>query len=139
VVLSEMLDDGFGSDTLADGGDESILVVEDNAELRRAVLRQLRQAGYRVHEAENAAAALRLLDTGAAFDLMLTDIVMPGGMTGDELAHAVRLRRPEIRILLTTGYTEAAGRVNLPLPGRLLRKPFRSEALLRGIRTALDC
>jgi signal transduction histidine kinase len=138
IAVSEALGAEAASEALPDGGSERILVVEDNGELRRAVLRQLRQAGYRVHEAADAAAALRLIDTGGPFDLLLTDIVMPGGMSGEELAHAVRQRRPEMRILLTTGFT-AASRGDVPLPGRrLLRKPFRGETLLRSVRDALD-
>lgn len=138
IVVAGTLDAGSAPETLPQGGNECILVVEDNAELRRAVLRQLRQAGYRVQEAEDAAAALDLIDGGTPIHLMLTDIVMPGGMTGEELAQTARAHRPDMRILLTTGFTEAASRGALPFAVRLLRKPFRAEALLRSIRDALD-
>jgi PAS domain S-box-containing protein len=88
------------------GGGETILVVEDNPDVRRLVLRQLRDLGYEVIEAANGPEALKILDGDAAIDLLFTDVVMPGGMTGRQLAEAAKTRRPGMRTLFTSGYTE---------------------------------
>jgi CheY-like chemotaxis protein len=90
------------------GGQESILVVEDNDQVRQHVAAQLVGLGYQVKEAASAAEALAILDSGWSIDLLFTDVVMPGGMNGKQLADAVRLRQPALKILFTSGYTEDA-------------------------------
>jgi CheY-like chemotaxis protein len=116
------------------------LVVEDNEALRRVVTRQLGELGYRVLAAENAAAGLELLDR-QSIDLLLTDIVMPGGINGRELARRARQRWPEIKIVFTSGFSEArlngdAGPLAACTP--LLSKPYRKEDLASAAREALD-
>jgi PAS domain S-box-containing protein len=125
---------------LLHGRGESVLVVEDNEALRRVVTRQLGELGYRVLAAENAAAGLELLDR-QSIDLLLTDIVMPGGINGRELARRARQRWPEIKIVFTSGFSEArlngdAGPLAACTP--LLSKPYRKEDLASAAREALD-
>ena len=125
---------------LLHGRGESVLVVEDNEALRRVVTRQLGELGYRVLAAENAAAGLELLDR-QSIDLLLTDIVMPGGINGRELARRARQRWPEIKIVFTSGFSEA--RLNgdggpLTACAPLLSKPYRKEDLASAAREALD-
>ncbi|MBV8937628.1 MAG: response regulator, partial [Alphaproteobacteria bacterium] len=125
---------------LAHGNGETVLVVEDNQALRHVVTRQLGELGYRVLAAENAAAGLELLDR-QSIDLLLTDIVMPGGINGRELARRARLRWPGIKIVFTSGFSEArlngdAGPLTACTP--LLSKPYRKEDLANAAREALD-
>jgi len=115
-----------------------VLAVEDNPSLRRMVVRQLGELGYRVLEAENAQTAPRVLESEPV-DLVFTDIVMPGGTSGYELASAVRSRWPATKIVLTSTFPE--NRINgVPdAPNlRLLSKPYRRDELGRIIREVLD-
>jgi PAS domain S-box-containing protein len=122
------------------GGGETILVVEDNPDVRRLVLRQLHDLGYAVIEAANGPQALKILEAGALIDLLFTDVVMPGGMTGRQLAEAAKGRRPNLKTLFTSGYTEdSILRLGKLDPGvRLLSKPYRKHELATRIREALD-
>ncbi|MDA9434817.1 ATP-binding protein [Bradyrhizobium sp. CCBAU 51627] len=120
-------------------GHETILVVEDDPLVQGYVIAQLGSLGYRTLTAGDGAAALALVDQGASFDLLFTDIIMPGGMNGRELAEAVRLRRPGVRVLYTSGYTDNTlvheGHLD---PGvALLRKPYRKADLSQKIREML--
>jgi len=122
------------------GSGETVLAVEDNASLRRVVVRQLTELGYRVLEAENAQTALRVLESEPV-DLLFTDIVMPGGTSGYELARTVLSRWPQIQIVLTSGFPE--NKINGDGDGnerhlRLLSKPYRRDDLGRVIRDVLD-
>ncbi|WP_197018319.1 response regulator [Sphingomonas sp. URHD0057] len=120
-------------------GDETVLVVEDNPKVRKTVIRQLGDLGYQTAEADSGAAALRLVRGGIKFDLLLTDVIMPGGMTGYQLADELRQSRPDLKVLFTSGYTELAAQ-NEHLTGKdsLLSKPYRKQDLGRAIRAALD-
>lgn len=122
------------------GGDESILLVEDNEDIREMVALHLRKLGYRVTEAGTAAEALSVLDQNSEFDLLMTDIVMPGGMSGHELAEKVRRDWPDIKILFSTGTEMPVAERNLDksLKADVLRKPFRLYELARAVRTALN-
>jgi PAS domain S-box-containing protein len=122
------------------GGTETILVVEDDPMVREYVVGQLRSLGYTIIEAVNGPNAIAALDSAPHVDLLFTDIVMPGGMSGRELADEVRRRYPQLKILFTSGYTENAvvhhGRLD---PGvDLLNKPFAKRALAAKVRTVLD-
>jgi CheY-like chemotaxis protein len=121
-------------------GGETILVVEDDVQVRAFVLDQLRDLGYRVIEAADARQAQTILESAAAIDLLFTDVVMPGGMTGRELAEAAKQRRPGLKTLFTSGYTEdSIQRLGQLDPGvRLLSKPYRRHDLALRIREALD-
>jgi len=120
-------------------GNETILVVEDDALVRNFVIAQLQSLGYRPVGAANGPAALNLIEGGQAFDLLFTDVIMPGGMSGRELAEKVLKLRPGIKVLYTSGYTDNAivhqGRLD---PGvLLLTKPYRKSQLANMIRRAL--
>ena len=120
-------------------GSETFRVVEDVELVRNYVLTQLESLGYATLSAHDAASALALLDGGAHFDLVFTDVIMPGGMNGAQLAHEIERRRPGAKVLYTSGYTENAifhhGRLD---PGvTLLAKPYRKSDLARKIREAL--
>jgi PAS domain S-box-containing protein len=122
------------------GGTETILVVEDDPMVREYVVGQLRSLGYTIIEAVNGPNAIAAFDSAPHVDLLFTDIVMPGGMSGRELADEVRRRYPQLKILFTSGYTENAvvhhGRLD---PGvDLLNKPFAKRALAAKVRTVLD-
>jgi CheY-like chemotaxis protein len=113
-------------------------VVEDDAPVRDDVVRQLESLGYKPLAAANAAAALALVEAGEKFDLLFTDVIMPGGMNGRELAEEIARRRPGTRVLFTSGYTENAivhhGRLD---PGvALLNKPYRKKDLAEKVRGA---
>jgi CheY-like chemotaxis protein len=112
-------------------------VVEDNDGMRAIACRQLTDLGYRPTPASNAREALAILKGGATFDLILTDIVMPGGMDGREFATVAEAMRPGIRILFTSGFTAAAAESGGEFRGRLLSKPYRRSELAKAIRDAL--
>jgi nitrogen-specific signal transduction histidine kinase/CheY-like chemotaxis protein len=122
------------------GRSECVLVVEDNDALRRLVVRQLGQLGYRAEQAENSAAALQLLEERGPVDLVFTDVVMAGKVDGFDLARIIAQRWPRIRLVMTSGFpgTDANGHAD-PLPNvRLLSKPYSKEDLARALREALD-
>jgi PAS domain S-box-containing protein len=122
------------------GGNETILVVEDDALVRNYVTAQLRNLGYRIHVAANAAEALAMVDAGTPFELLFTDVVMPGAMNGRQLAQEVLKRRPQARVLFTSGYTEEAAmrQGHLDQGVNLLSKPYRKAELARKVRDALE-
>lgn len=121
------------------GGSEKILVVEDDPRVRRVAVSRLVDAGYQVVEAANGKDALDRLGENPDVALLFTDIVMPGGMTGDELANTVRALRPEVKILFTSGYAEPtiAGR-ELAHSGSWLKKPYTARELAERLRELLD-
>ena len=121
-------------------GAESVLVVEDDPPLRAYTVEILTELGYRVLEAPNGPAALALLDKNRDIDLLFTDIVMPGGMNGRQLADAAVRRHPGLKVLFTTGYTRNAivhhGRLD---PGvEMIGKPFSFDELGAKVRALLD-
>ena len=122
------------------GGSETILVVEDNPQVRILTVARLKRLGYRVLEAENGPRALAILEAGGTADLVFSDVVMPGGMTGFDVARIVWQRSPGQRILLTSGFAEDAVPANdITFSARkLLRKPYSVSELAFAIREALD-
>jgi two-component system, cell cycle sensor histidine kinase and response regulator CckA len=121
------------------GHNEMILVVEDSAGLRQVLSRQLSTAGYRVLEAQDGRTALDTIEANEAIDLLLTDIVMPGGMSGHELRRTAIELRPKLKTLLTTGFSGLTNRGTAKVPDApVLRKPYRKEELLRLVRETLD-
>src|ERR1700730_5416357 len=120
-------------------GDESILIVEDDALVREYVVTQISSLGYDTLAASNGAEALAIIDGPERIDLLLTDVIIPGGMNGRQLAIAAEMRRPGLKVLFTSGYTENAivhhGRLDAGV--LLLPKPYLSSDLARMIRTAL--
>jgi nitrogen-specific signal transduction histidine kinase/CheY-like chemotaxis protein len=118
---------------------ETVLVVEDNPEVRKLSLRRLTLLGYRVVEADNGPAALALLDAGTGIDLIFSDVVMPGGMTGYELARHAKQHLPAVKVLLTSGYDAevASAQDTTGSELRVLRKPYRQADLARALREVL--
>ncbi len=122
-------------------GDESILVVEDDDDMRATASAGLRSLGYRVIEASDGDEALDIVERRAAeIDLLFSDVVMPGSLTGYELARRVRDQYPSIRVLLTSGFPgDTLQRKGADLGDiALLGKPYHKEALARKIRQTLD-
>jgi len=137
--------DGIEASTKSDlasptGGSETILVVEDDELVRRYVVEQLRGLGYQILEAGTGAAALALAATGRHFDLLFTDVMLPGGMLGPELLDEMRRRLPGLRGLFTSGYSEdhVLSRERRTGAVRLLQKPYSRQRLAAEIRAALD-
>ena len=122
------------------GSEETILVVEDDDDVRTYSVEILRELGYRVIEAHDGASALRLLERQTQVDLLFTDVVLPGGMTGAQLAAEAKGLRPDLKVLFTTGYARNAiihhGRLDKGV--RLLTKPFGSTDLATKVRDTLD-
>jgi nitrogen-specific signal transduction histidine kinase/CheY-like chemotaxis protein len=122
-----------------EGGHETILVVEDDELVRAYVGTQLQGLGYQTLSAANGAQALAIADSGAAFDLLFTDVIMPGAFNGRQLAEAMTQRRPSLKVLFTSGYTENAiihhGRLDSGV--LLLAKPYRKLDLAHMLRIAL--
>jgi len=122
------------------GGSETILVVEDDELVRRYVVEQLRGLGYQILEAGTGAAALALAAAGRHFDLLFTDVMLPGGMLGPELLDEMRRRLPGLRALFTSGYSEdhVLSRERRTGSVRLLQKPYSRQRLAAEVRAALD-
>jgi CheY-like chemotaxis protein len=127
-------------DKIAPRGNETILVVEDDADLRDTVVTSLSQLGYRALPAANAEAALRLLAGPDRVDLLFTDVMMPGGTLGPALAKRARELRPNLEVLYTTGYAEQSvlGSGAGVGPSDVIQKPYRNEDLAVRIRGLLD-
>jgi PAS domain S-box-containing protein len=119
---------------------ETVLVVEDEPAVRAVAVRHLTTLGYQVLEAEDGPAALKLLQAATGIDLLFTDLIMPNGMNGQELFRKARERRPALKALFTSGYSEqfikARDAVDRDIP--MIGKPYRRQALAEKIRAALD-
>ncbi len=122
------------------GGNESVLVVEDDPQVNKLAVETLEEHGYRVLSAPDGPTALRMLDDAPPIDLLLTDVVLPNGMNGRQLSDEMLRRRPDIKVLFVTGYTRNAiihhGRLDPDID--LLTKPFTADALTRKVRQILD-
>jgi CheY-like chemotaxis protein len=120
-------------------GDKSVLIVEDDALVREYVVTQIGSLGYTTLAASNAAEALVIINGAERIDLLFTDVIIPGGLNGRQLATEALTRRPELKILYTSGYTENAivhhGRLDAGV--LLLPKPYLASDLARMIWTAL--
>jgi DNA-binding response OmpR family regulator len=121
-------------------GTETILLVEDDDALRGYATDILQELGYHVLSASHGVSALETLDRGGPVDLLLTDVVMPGGLNGRQLADKAVAKRPSLRVLYMTGYTRNAivhhGRLD---PGiNVISKPFSFEELAARVRARLD-
>ena len=123
-----------------DGGSEVIVLVEDDELVRRFATGALTSMGYRVLVAPDSTVALDIIGGHEEIDLLFTDVIMPGGMNGRQLADAARALRPDLCVLFMSGYTEDAmvhgGRLDVGV--RLLSKPFGRADLARAVRAALD-
>jgi signal transduction histidine kinase/ActR/RegA family two-component response regulator len=132
---------GGGTTAAVRGGQETILVVEDESALRALALAILQRHGYHVLEAGSGPEALDVWARHAAnIDMLFTDIIMPGGMTGRDLALKLLEQKPSLRVLYTTGYSVDLVESDFSLkPGLdLIPKPYSSTALARAVRQSLD-
>ena len=122
------------------GGSESILIVDDEAELLSLAKHLLSGLGYKIFVAENSAEALVILEQERSISLLFTDVVMPGGINGHQLAKAAQKIIPGLKVLLTSGYVDKSGDMDeINKSGfRLLNKPYRREDLALEIRQVLD-
>ena len=121
-------------------GNEAILVVEDDAEVSALVVENLEALGYHVLSAGDARQALEILRSAANIDLLFSDVVMPGGMNGAQLAIEARRLRPSLKVLLTSGYTASALSREHGVPGDLdlLGKPYRRDELASKLRLVIS-
>lgn len=115
----------------------SILVVEDEDDVRELVSTSLRNRGYSVLSVPNAEVALQILVEQVKFDLLFTDIVMPGVLDGFELADCAKRLQPDLKILYATGYAQVS-RPNRQLHGKLIQKPYRPDEIAAEVRLALQ-
>eukprot|EP01037_Dinobryon_pediforme_P015162 gene15162-15304_t len=122
------------------GGTEHVLVVEDDALVRDYVVRQLQDLGYRVTSSSTGAEALEIILKHADIDLLFTDIIMPGGVNGRQLATRAKYLRPQLKILFTSGYSEDtvlySGRFDTEM--NLISKPYRKHDLAAKVRQVLN-
>jgi PAS domain S-box-containing protein len=128
------------SPAIPEGESETILVVEDDDDVRTYSVEILRELGYRVLEAADGPSAMRLLERQARVDLLFTDVVLPSGMTGAQVAAQARAIKPDLKVLFTTGYARNAiihhGRLDKGV--ELITKPFTYADLAAKIRNVLD-
>ncbi len=119
---------------------ETILLVEDNPDVRKVTARRLEHLGYRVLEAESGMRAIEMLKGGAEVDLLFSDVVMPGGVSGFDLARWVKANMPSVHVLLTSGFADDIARAGeTPAPElEILRKPYSGTELAAALRAALD-
>ena len=116
-----------------------ILLVEDDADVREALALLLADLNFRVVEAEDAGEAAAVVDGGQEIDLLFTDVVMPGGVNGLQLAQALRGTQPDLKIIYTTGYTDdiLAEAGYLEENAILLRKPYNRNKLVEAVALAM--
>jgi CheY-like chemotaxis protein len=138
-VVSSAAGDEAASAPIAAGNKDTILLVEDEGEIMAIAREFLKDLGYRVLEASNGSQALAIVGSDEPVDLLFTDVVLPDGMNGAEVARAATTLRPGLKVLFATGYTREAltqqGRLG---PGiNLLQKPYRKSDLARAVRALL--
>jgi signal transduction histidine kinase/CheY-like chemotaxis protein len=124
------------SENPATGGDETILVVEDEPLVRMLAVEQLEELGYSVLEAGDGPSALRILNSAIPLSLLVTDVGLPGGMNGRQLADAARTNRPDLQVLFVTGYAENAvlNHGHLDRGMHVLTKPYQADTFARRVR-----
>jgi len=119
-------------------GTETVLVVEDDRFVRNHVVAALESLGYRIAVACDGREALSMLQAGARPALLFTDVVMPGGVHGWELAEQARAMAPGLKVLFTSGYPPESLRVQLAPDALILAKPYRKADLAKRVRDAID-
>ncbi|HUB85065.1 MAG TPA: PAS domain-containing protein [Rhizomicrobium sp.] len=131
ATSQENVEPGFG---------EVVLVVDDEATVRMLVTEVLVEAGYKVMEAPDGAMGLKVLQSGVRVDLLITDVGLPGGMNGRQVADAARVLRPDLKVLFITGYAEnaAVGNGHLDAGMEILAKPFAMSTLANKVREMLE-
>jgi PAS domain S-box-containing protein len=120
----------------ADGAGEVVLIIDDDPTIRMLVFEALSELGYVVMEAPDGPAGLRILESDVRIDLLITDVGLPGGLNGRQVADAARVRRPDLKVLFITGYAENAviGKQRLGDGMHVVTKPFQLDLLTQRIR-----
>ena len=128
------------SDAIEQGHGEVVLVVDDEVVLRMLMLDVLQEAGYRALEAVDGQTALKVIESNQRIDLLITDVGLPGGMNGRQIADAARRTRPDLKVLFITGYAENAvvGNGHLAPGMQVLTKPFEIAAFGHKVRDMID-
>lgn len=131
----------FTQAVAATGEGEVVMVIDDEPTIRMLIAEVLAEGGYSVVEASDGPAGLRVLQSNARIDLLVTDVGLPGGMNGRQVADAARASRPELRVLFITGYAENAvvGNGQLEKGMHVLAKPFAMERLREKVREMMSC
>jgi PAS domain S-box-containing protein len=139
VGEAEVDDDVIETAAPRASGSETILVVDDEPLVRMVAVEILEELGYHILEADDGPSAMRILNSGQPIDLLVTDVGLPGGMNGRQLADAVRIRRPDLRVLFVTGYAENAvlNHGHLDHGMHVMTKPFLADAFARRVRELL--
>lgn len=119
------------SPTKSSANGETILVVEDDQRVRRVTVRRLEALGYKVLRAPSGPEAMKVIDSGVEIDLVFTDMVMPGGMNGADVAREALKKRPDLKVLLTSGYAEEA--LDIADGAQMLRKPYSAKVLAQRL------
>jgi len=128
--------DSVPSGAVEYGHGETVLVIEDESTLRELIAESLRDAGYRIVSADDGAGGLDILESGESIDLLITDVGLPGGMNGRQVADAARVTRPSLKVLFITGYAEgvAVGNGRMEDGMEVLTKPFDITSLASKVR-----
>ena len=139
-TASQAADDTDTQEPKMPTGNETILVVDDEADLLQLACQHLTDLGYRIYQAENAARALEILSEEINIDMLFSDVVMPGGTSGYELAQQATQQRPGLKVLLTSGFASKTIAQNgqVKFSEHLLNKPYRKAELAQWIRRVLD-
>ena len=126
-------------EAMARGDGETVLVIEDEATIRLLITEVLQEAGYQVIGAEDGRAGLRMVESTSRIDLLVTDVGLPGGMNGRQVADAARVMRPGLKVIFITGYAEkaAVGNGHLERGMAVLTKPFEVAALANKVRAMI--
>lgn len=125
---------------IGDGAGESVLVIDDEPTIRMLIVEVLEEHGYAAIEASDGPSALRMLESTIRIDLLITDVGLPGGMNGRQVADSARVARPNLKVLFITGVAENAvvGNGHLDAGMEILTKPFEMAVLARKIRDLMD-
>jgi signal transduction histidine kinase/ActR/RegA family two-component response regulator len=137
-VPEQPAEDERAADDAADPSLGSVLLVDDDEEVAALVGEMLEHLGYRVSHADSASAALNALANGCKVDVVFSDVMMPGGMNGVELAREIRVRALGVPVLLTSGYAEAAQQSAAAEGVHVLAKPYRLEDLAASLHDAIE-
>jgi CheY-like chemotaxis protein len=131
---------GAGPERIDHGAGETVLIVDDEAAVRMLMTEILTETGYNVLEAANAPSAIKVIDANPHIALLITDVGLPGGMNGRQLAEAVRTRRKDLKVVFITGYAEnaAVSTGHLEHGMEILTKPFAMSVLSNKVRQLLE-
>jgi len=139
--IGEMEDEDDVEETYVDSGaGETVLVIDDEPAVRMLVTEILGENGYRILEAEDGPSGLKLLQSDIRIDLLVTDVGLPGGLNGRQVADAARVKRPALKVLFITGFAEnaAVGNGHLEPGMSVLTKPFPMAAIVNKVRELID-